>query len=263
MLADDYGLHRFCKECGVELDERYDELGDLVWIHPEDDCVFSSNVMDPDDIWTGIASRKEMTMDDLRKVYLSLNRPLDIEWLRWNKSILEEIYKKYADDANEDKSVPINPDFSVEKYKDLYFGMVDPEGTKLSPERYHSAKYASYCMLRSPRKVMEKMLSVSWDDPKYTYTIGYRKEITRVEGRYSAKAKRYYKLKSGSKTSRVKYIPINVTYGEYLSRLAKSMIGQFHPENTRKYQKRNSVKEIKTLLASPNVVRGKQLTERI
>ena len=109
--TDDYGPHRFCNECGIELVDVYDSMdNEPIWMHPESDCAITE-VVDIDDMNAGSFSHDNMTMDDLRNVYkLGMGKKeyhhnnhklVKGNWLKDNAKVLKSIYN-YVDVNDED-----------------------------------------------------------------------------------------------------------------------------------------------------------------
>jgi len=98
LMAEDYGPARFCKSCESRLIERWDNKLDInVYVHPDNDCgvYISEMILGDDEMTSGIANHKNLTMDDLKDVY----RKHGGKWMHDNKDILKQIYQEHADDA--------------------------------------------------------------------------------------------------------------------------------------------------------------------
>lgn len=173
LSADDYGPQRFCKCCGIKLEERWDTADDKnVYLHPEIECeyikvveededgneiiYFSSRVMDSEEMTGGrTSSEHNQEKEDTRDIpgYLL--------------EMIDKIRKEHHDDAGKsdrEKEMPTweNEDGDLEEkcysksvVDQLWESPVTYENTmKLTTRENAFLRYVSSMAARGPKKLL-------------------------------------------------------------------------------------------------------------
>jgi hypothetical protein len=141
--AEDYGPQRFCRHCSCKLEERYESMDSTpIWVHPNTECHII-DVVNNEDMTSGIMNHDNLEMDDLRNIY---RKVLRTEWYKKNKEIIKKIYVDHADFAGVDSEIEccrfkeeVNDDEGNVVTKetestDLDVGIADEEKTHIDKE---------------------------------------------------------------------------------------------------------------------------------